>query len=523
MTRIFAAGSKTGRLMMSMDWSNTPLGPLSDWEKSLRMAVGLCLESHFPLEILWGPDLVEIHNDAVIPMLGRKHPGCIGQPFRDVFPEAADRLVPMLEQVMSGGEATWEEDWPSRLNRHGYLEDCYFTFSYSPIRRLPAGGVAGVFAALQETTRQVLGTRRLRCLHELVSATAGRPSQAEVFTQGIEVLGRFTSDIPYCLVVLEEAQTRKLAVTASAGIAGATGTPYTLDPGDASGLGDSMVAGRTQIVARLLARLALRQSTETPPSTAAMVVPLPEGGDRRPVGLLIFGTSDRLPLNADYRSFLSLVATQISAASVAAQSAERERLLAADAHHRAFHDALTELPNRAAMFAQLERTIAETGKSPTRAGFLFVDLDGFKRVNDTLGHLAGDDLLRDVAGRLRRVVRPGDVVARLAGDEFGVLCRDITSCGAVEAVADRIVATVDLAIGCQQVPVTASVGIAMIGPGTTSPEDVVRAADAAMYLAKRRGRGYWRHAAEAEVARPDTDIGPPSEPARRMAARPRDG
>ncbi len=511
--------------MMSMDWSDTPLGPARDWSEPLRTAVSLCLESHFPLEIFWGPDLIEIHNDAVIPMLGRKHPGCIGKPFLDIFPEAADRLLPMLDKVMSDSGATWAQDWPSRLDRHGYLEDCYFTFSYGPIRRFPAGDVVGVFAALQETTQQVLGTRRLRCLHELASATAGRPTQAEVFVHGIEVLGRFTSDIPYCLIVLNGAQTpRTLTVAASAGIAAAAEAPTVLEDGAATAeLEDSMTAGRTMIVDRLLTRLGLRQSADVPPSTAAMAVPLSEPGDAHPIGLLIFGLSDRLPRNADYRSFLGLVATQVAAASIAARSVERERVLAADAHHRAFHDPLTDLPNRAALYAHLERAIAETRDTATRAGFLFIDLDGFKRVNDTLGHLAGDDLLREVAARLRCVVRPGDVVARLAGDEFGILCRNVTSCSAVEAVADRIVASVDLTIGQQQVPVTASVGVALVEPGTAGPEEVVCAADAAMYHAKRRGRGTWQRAADTAGTAgtcpgAGTSLSPPPRPAAGQAA-----
>ncbi|WP_018501821.1 PAS domain-containing protein [Parafrankia discariae] len=224
------------------------------------------------MEVFRGPRFIEIHNDAVTPMLDHKHPACIGRPFREIFPEVADRLVPMLEKVMSGDGATWAEDWPSRLDRHGYLEDCYFTFSYSPIRRLPAGDVVGVFAALQETTRQVLGTRRLRFLHELASATAGQNSQQDVFARGVEILGRFTADIPWCLVVHRRAEPRRtIAVTASAGITvapGSTGPPSVLEAGDATAEPEDMIsAGRPWTVSRLPARLALRQSSDAPPST----------------------------------------------------------------------------------------------------------------------------------------------------------------------------------------------------------------------------------------------------------------
>ncbi|WP_235498055.1 sensor domain-containing diguanylate cyclase [Frankia sp. R43] len=487
-----------------MDWSDTALGPVRGWSRSLCAAVSICLESRFPLEILWGPDLIEIHNDAVVPMIGRKHPGCIGRPFREIFPEAADRLLPMLEQVMSGGGATWAKNWPSKLHRYGYLEDCYFTFSYSPIRRLPDGDVEGVLATLQETTDQVLATRRLECLHKLAGATSGlyTYTREKVFTRAVDVLSRFTSDIPYCLVVLGAPGSRPaLGVTASTGVAALPGTPCTLGSGagpqtEPSALQDSIAAVRPQIVDGLLRCLALTQvGDEPPPSTAAMVVPLSVGGDPDAAGLVILGISDRLPVNTEYRTFLSLVANQIAGAARSAQAAERERIEAAHARHRALHDALTDLPNRTALFEQLEHALAEAGSGRGHAGFLFVDLDGFKRINDTLGHQAGDDLLCKVAERLRRSVRPGDMVARLSGDEFGVLCRNVTSSGAVEAIADRIVRSLDLTMGRRRISVTASVGIAMTGAGIADAEQLVRAADTAMYTAKRQGRGRWQHAA----------------------------
>jgi len=107
--RPFAAGGTMGRLMAGMDWAGTPLGPIRGWGASLRTSVGILLESRFPMVITWGPALAYLYNDGAIPILGRKHPAALGQPFRLIWPEIWDLMRPMIGQVMSGGGATWSE------------------------------------------------------------------------------------------------------------------------------------------------------------------------------------------------------------------------------------------------------------------------------------------------------------------------------------------------------------------------------------------------------------------------------
>ncbi|MEX5713569.1 GGDEF domain-containing protein [Parafrankia sp. FMc6] len=255
-------------------------------------------------------------------------------------------------------------------------------------------------------------------------------------------------------------------------------------------LGDSLVSGRMMISERLVQRLGLQPVTGVPSLNCAIVVPLTAGGNVPPLGLLVAGISDRLPLDGDYRTFFALAAAQISGAASAAEAAEMERTRAAEARHRSLHDALTGLPNRAALFDHLGQVLVSLRKHEQRVGFLFIDLDDFKIVNDMLGHQAGDDLLCDVARRIRRAVRPGDVAARLGGDEFAVVCEDIASVGELETIADHVVAALPTTRSdeANTVVVTASVGMALSDPGTTTPDELVRAADVAMYRAKRRGR-----------------------------------
>ena len=140
--------------------------------------------------VFWGPELVAIYNDAYVPMLGAKHPAAMGMPLRDIWPEIWDQIGPMLHGVVDSAQATWHEDQPLLLERSGFLEEAYFTYSFSPIRG-DAGEVAGVFTAVHETSKRVLGTRRLEALAALGErAGRARAPRQEVARAAIGALGR---------------------------------------------------------------------------------------------------------------------------------------------------------------------------------------------------------------------------------------------------------------------------------------------------------------------------------------------
>lgn len=165
---LFAGGGEMGRLMAAHPWADSPLGPPHAWPQSLRTAVGICLGSRFPMVLWWGPDLRLIYNDAWRPSLGTlKHPA-VGKPGREVWAEIWHLIGPMLEGVLASGEATWSADMLLPMDRYGFLEETYWTYSYSPIRD-EAGRVGGVFTAVTETTLRVVGERRLRTLRELAA------------------------------------------------------------------------------------------------------------------------------------------------------------------------------------------------------------------------------------------------------------------------------------------------------------------------------------------------------------------
>ncbi len=166
--------------------------------------------------------------------------------------------------------------------------------------------------------------------------------------------------------------------------------------------------------------------------------------------------------------------------------------------HQAMHDALTGLPNRTLLFERVDRALLGAKRHGLSTALLFCDLDGFKAVNDRFGHEAGDVLLREVADRIRRVIRPSDTVARLGGDEFVVLCERLGDPGTPETIAQRIVDVLSrpYAVDGETLEISASVGIAATAAGGEEPAgDLLLRADVAMYEAKQAGRG--RHAVSA--------------------------
>jgi diguanylate cyclase (GGDEF)-like protein len=168
---------------------------------------------------------------------------------------------------------------------------------------------------------------------------------------------------------------------------------------------------------------------------------------------------------------------------------ERERASAAELKHQAFHDPLTDLANRALFVDRVEHGLEVARRAGHGVAVLFVDLDDFKTINDSLGHPAGDELLIAVAGRLREVVRRADTAARLGGDEFGVLLEGTDRPGA-ERTAERILEALDIPfqLAAKEVFVHASIGIALRGEDEITVDALLRNADVAMYMAKSGGK-----------------------------------
>ncbi len=206
-------------------------------------------------------------------------------------------------------------------------------------------------------------------------------------------------------------------------------------------------------------------------------------GKGDPYGVLGAASRTVRTFNQDDVSFMQAIA------NVLANAIERRRT-EEQTQHEALHDPLTGLPNRNLFLDRLEHALSVAARRRTSIAVLFLDLDQFKIVNDSLGHAAGDELLAAVAPRIEQALRPGDTVARFGGDEFAVLAEDVGNERGATRIAERIAEVLSRPFILREREhfVSASVGIA-IGAGDEAPEAVIRDADSALYRAKERGRG----------------------------------
>jgi serine phosphatase RsbU (regulator of sigma subunit) len=206
----FGAGHGVRREYARVGWEKTPLGPVQAWNPTLMAAVNLSLNTRFPVTLLWGPEFVMLYNDAYVQLIGDKHPGALGAPAQQVFPEIWDKVAPMLNSVLAGGGATWVEDLRLDLNRHGFLEECYFTFSYSAVTGL-GGGIEGVIDITTESTPQILSRRRMALLSDLNTELAALTDLERVRERALEVLRSDPDDLPEVEITLAGDLPRELA------------------------------------------------------------------------------------------------------------------------------------------------------------------------------------------------------------------------------------------------------------------------------------------------------------------------
>jgi PAS domain S-box-containing protein len=301
--------------MDSIDWAATPVGPRSAWPQSLRLALALMSDSGFPMVVMWGPQLVLFYNAGYAPMLGVKHPWAMGRPIREVWPEIWDTIGPMLEGVLDGGEATYSEDLLLPLRRNGFLEECYFTFSFSPIS--DHGTRCGIFCAVVETSQKVIAERRLRALHALETRSLS------------EVMAANPLDLPFSRLYLADSNGLSLAESS-----GPPPSPHERWPVD-----EVARTGRAQVVpCPIEAKATL---VEPSPVESAIVLPLPAPGPREAAGAMVVGLSPFSPLDDEYRRFLHLLASRIAAevnGARANESRERAALETEDARDAALEN-----------------------------------------------------------------------------------------------------------------------------------------------------------------------------------------
>jgi PAS domain S-box-containing protein len=276
-----------------------------------------------------------IYNDAYRPILGEiKHPGAMGQRGEECWLEIWDIIGPMLEGVLSTGRATWSDDQLLLLNRNGYVEECYFTFSYSPIFA-EAGKVGGVFTAVTETTERVLGERRLKTLGELSANTAQTKTVADACHTSIQTLLGNPADVPFALLYLVNEPGTHLQLQGIIGLPSDTClSPAVIDLATVSEFSSDLYLSSFEGVLRsgeaiqidgLVALVEEDLGHSNPFPNCALVLPITQSGQSHPIGLLIGGVNPRRELDEEYRGFFKLVVGQIETAIGNAHTYEAER------------------------------------------------------------------------------------------------------------------------------------------------------------------------------------------------------
>jgi PAS domain S-box-containing protein len=306
--------------MREYDWSRSPLGPVTDWPSSLRIATRICLTSRFPMIVWCGPDLRMIYNDAYLPLMGGKHPA-LDQPGADVWSDIWHIVGPMLHSVLETGEPTWSEDLLLPMGRHGYWEETYWTYSYSPLHD-DDGSVRGVFTAVTETTERVIGARRLAVLQDLGAQAGAARTVEEACGLVSEALSRAQADVPYFALYLRDdsaAGFRLAGVTPGAAAAAQTSRWP---------LAEAVRESRPLAVDDLAGRVGKLPAGGWPePPAEAMVLPMFAAAE--PIGALALAASAGHRLDGDYRTFLGLVARQ-TASLINGASAYRAQQLRAE-------------------------------------------------------------------------------------------------------------------------------------------------------------------------------------------------
>ncbi|GIF08429.1 SpoIIE family protein phosphatase [Actinoplanes siamensis] len=407
MNDVFAADAEVGRDLAAVDWESTPVGSPEGWPQSLRTAVSILLSSRFSMWMAWGPELTFFCNDAYRrDTLGGKYPWALGRPAREVWAEIWNDIGPRIHNVLDTGHATWDEDLLLFLERSGYPEETYHTFSYSPLRD-DDGALVGMLCVVSEETDRVIAERRMATLRDLGSDPSVIRTEQETLAFAGRQLERNRRDLPFTVTCLydEDGQAQVRAVT---GI-----------PADHPDLPDlsGFAGGEARVVT--LDGPGLPTGAWPDPPREAMVVPLLRQGDA-PYGFLVAALNRYRPVDESYRGFIELAAGHVAAGiagarSYQAQQRRAEELAELDRAKTTFFSNISHefrTPLTLIMGPLDELRTRFTGGDPQ----IMDELEVIHRNGLRLGKLVNAllDFSRLEAGRMRARYEPVDLSATTA-------------------------------------------------------------------------------------------------------------
>ncbi|MGB3481040.1 MAG: SpoIIE family protein phosphatase [Mycobacterium sp.] len=417
---VFGNDSDVGPDLARVDWTGTPLGEPAGWPQSLKTAVRILLSSRFSMWMAWGPELTFFCNAAYRDdTLGAKYPWALGRPASEVWAEIWDDIAPRIDRVLSTEEATWDSALLLFVQRSGYPEESYHTFSYSPLRD-DSGAVVGLLCVVSEDTERVISERRMTTLRELGAEPRVLAAEDKLLTVAADRLGRNLRDLPFTLTYLFDGPDARL-VAASGITPGHRGAPLVLsaqDPGVWPA--ETLRQGQSAYVDLTgPAFVGLPTGEWSDPPTQALLVPLTQQGND-PCGFLVAALNRFRPADDGYRGFVELVASHLAAEIGSARSFRRqqeraEELAELDRAKTAFfsnisHEFRTPLTLILGPVSDLLNSPDSSGER-TRQELEVVHRNGLrltKLVNTLL------DFARIEAGRIQASFEPVDLAAGTA-------------------------------------------------------------------------------------------------------------
>ncbi|WP_298795374.1 SpoIIE family protein phosphatase [Pseudonocardia sp. 73-21] len=462
---LFAGAGELGEVMAARDWTTTSVGPPDTWPPELRSVVRILLTSKFSMWMAWGPDLTFFYNDAYRrDTLRQKHPWAFGRPADEVWAEVWEDIGPRIRSVLETGEATWDESLQLFVERSGYLEESYHTFSYSPLA--DAGGtISGLLCVVTETTERVLSERRLRILGELgdISAVTA-PTVDEAARAALAVMERAEFDLPFASIYLTDPDGQTARRAGFYGMVDdARVVPVQIDQSVDRHAWSVLSDGRAQVLTGtdspccgLFTPTGSGSGAHgTTLPTTVVAVPLAGGGGGEAAGVLFAGVSPFRALDTEYRRFIDLAARQVATAIADAAAFQAQR-------------------RRADELAELDRAKTEffTGVShELRTPLSLITAPATDSLADRAHPLPAVqreriELIARNGGRLRKLVDTILDFARLEGgqltpDRVPVDLAELTR-GIAESFTPAVVrAGLGYALDCPPLPSAVSVDVAM--------------------------------------------------------------
>ncbi|TFI55950.1 response regulator [Mastigocladus laminosus UU774] len=325
---IFAGGGEMGTLMRSLNWSQTPLGHVSEWPQSLKTCVRIMLTSRQAMFVWWGEELINLYNDAYRAIVGGKHPEALGQPASHVWREIWDQVGPRAESAMLKNEGTYDEALLLIMERNGYPEETYYTFSYSPVPN-DQGGTGGIICANTDDTQGIISERQLVLLRELAAKTADARTFDQACTVSASCLGTNPYDLPFAMIYLVDPDKQRVFLAGTCGIKrGHAAVPETVDIDSDSvwPFAEVIRTQNTSLVSNLAASFDnLPTGAWQQPPHQAIAVPIAPSGQTGKAGILIAGLNPFRLFDDNYKRFIDLISAQIAASIANAQAYEEER------------------------------------------------------------------------------------------------------------------------------------------------------------------------------------------------------